>query len=207
MSTPMTSSPRTRRPRRQAYHHGDLPRAVREAAAARLAETGDVSLREIATALGVDPAALYRHFPDKHAIVRGWLLDGFVALAQRMREAVAQRRTPATRLAAIGEAYVRFAVAQPRRFQAMFGRERVPSTEIEGHHPDGLTPWALLLASVEALRAAGGSTLPSSRAALVAWSAVHGLAALAVDGRVDDLDAAIVDVTAVIVAGLQPRRG
>ena len=58
-------------PKRRRYHHGDLARALIDAAAAMLAEDGAraVSLRAVARRAGVSQTAPYRHFSDKGALL------------------------------------------------------------------------------------------------------------------------------------------
>ncbi|HEX7639017.1 MAG TPA: TetR family transcriptional regulator, partial [Burkholderiaceae bacterium] len=68
---------------RRAYHHGDLPNALRAAAARLVAERGveAVSLREISQAAGVSHAAAYRHYADKAALLAELAEEGFRQLA------------------------------------------------------------------------------------------------------------------------------
>lgn len=190
----------TRPSRRTPYHHGDLPRALLRVAERMVRDEGAdaLSLRAVARRAGVDPAAVYRHFDDKDALLRTVAGRGFAALATAMQAGLDQARTPADRLAAVGAAYVRFAAREPALFRLMFGgrtREVTQASEVGASQP---SPYELL---IEALGALG----VSSDQAIVAWSAVHGLATLAIDGRVDDLDAALPCVLGATVRGL--RRG
>jgi len=63
---------------RKPHHHGRLPEAVIELAidAARAGSIDLMSMRDVSRRLGVSPAAVYRHFPDREAILRavarGW---------------------------------------------------------------------------------------------------------------------------------------
>ena len=134
----MPATSRTKRrtpPRRRTYHHGDLKRALREAATRLLAERGGegLTLREAARLVGVNHAAAYRHFPDKRALLAAIAEDGYVDLAGRMR--AADTTTPpadvAERLRHIGTAYVEFARAEPARFALMTG----PRLNEDGRFP------------------------------------------------------------------------
>ncbi|HEY6106105.1 MAG TPA: helix-turn-helix domain-containing protein, partial [Anaeromyxobacteraceae bacterium] len=67
-----------RAPMRVSYHHGDLRHALVEAAVRLVAERGvqGFSLREAAREVSVSPAAAYRHFEDKAALLGAVALDG-----------------------------------------------------------------------------------------------------------------------------------
>src|SRR5262245_1806188 len=77
----MPAPSRARRRRRSRYHHGDLPRALRDAATRLIAERGadGFTLREAARLVGVDHAAAYRHFADKRALLAAIAEDGYAA--------------------------------------------------------------------------------------------------------------------------------
>ena len=65
------------------YHHGDLRSALIEEGMAELASKApeDVSLREIARRAGVSATAVYRHFPDKAALLSALCEEGSRKLA------------------------------------------------------------------------------------------------------------------------------
>ena len=67
----------TIRPEREGYHHGDLRNALLEAAVRLVAQKGPegFSLREAAREVGVSPAAAYRHFADKLALLTALAAD------------------------------------------------------------------------------------------------------------------------------------
>jgi AcrR family transcriptional regulator len=179
------------RPKR-GYHHGDLKRALQETALRLVVERGPegFSLREAAREVGVSPGAAYRHFADKNALLATLAADGHGRLATHMEKAVARvagaAGTPAKAVAdfaAIGEGYVDFAVRHPAHFRVMFG----PCLEAEGFapclSPSGRDAYQILVDALDALVAAG--VVPAAArpgAELPAWSMVHGLSALLVDG-------------------------
>jgi AcrR family transcriptional regulator len=77
-----------------------------------------LSMRRIATVVGITPMAIYRHYADKDALKNALMLDGFAAWEARVeRIAVTD---PLAWLAALGEAYLDFALTQPRRYEAAF---------------------------------------------------------------------------------------
>ena len=104
--------------KRGGYHHGDLRAAVLQAAGEILETEGlsGLSLREAARRAGVSHNAPYRHFADRESLLAALAAEGFGLLAAAQREAAAK-----IGLRGMGEAYVRFALAHPERFQLMFG--------------------------------------------------------------------------------------
>ena len=189
---------------RDGYHHGDLPRVLRATARALVSKHGAVgfSLRAAAKEAGVDPAAVYRHYADKDALLVAVASEGYVELAAAMEHELAKRRTPETRFIGVGEAYVRFALAEPELFRLMFGRNTVDPAAVDQAAAGGRRPFRILLDCLQELADAGKLAFPPRRAALPAWSAVHGLSYLAIEGRIDDVDQALRIVLETLLRGL-----
>jgi AcrR family transcriptional regulator len=177
-------------PRRPAtYHHGDLERALLTASTNLVRKSGEsgFSLRAVAGAAGVDPAAVYRHFDDKTALLCAVASSGFSLLAERMEASASSARTPEQRFLQIGDAYIRFALDEPSLFRLMFG----PTTSSLAPKPGESSPTFALLESA----LAGLAEKPKAGAALTAWSSVHGLSTLLLDGRIRvDVDTAVREV-------------
>lgn len=113
---------------RGAYHHGDLERALVAEALVQVRARGadDVSLRQVAQAVGVSPSAAYTHFPDKTALMEAVCQEGMAELDSRMVAAGAPApedddAAVVRRFRATGEAYVLFAVEEPHLFRHLFG--------------------------------------------------------------------------------------
>lgn len=118
----MVSKPR--RKRKGAYHHGDLERALVEAAlrTIRLEGVQSLTLRGVGAQLGVSRTALYRHFEDKAALVARVALEGFTLFHDALSTAIARAaREHGDPLEEMGRAYVRFAMANQSHYQTMFG--------------------------------------------------------------------------------------
>lgn len=179
---------------RPSYHHGDLREALLVAADALVAEKGVAafSLREAARAVGVDPAACYRHFRDKRSVVQELARRGFTRLAAHMAQQLARlrRRTPERELLALGHAYVDFAVEQRSSFQVMFGPTGVDARDqlLRGSYPDGQGPYELLQATLRGWSATMKGGIDVDRASVVLWSGVHGIACLLLDGALRPAD-------------------
>lgn len=164
-------------PVRTTYHHGHLRAAALDRAAQLAADggTGQLSLRALADALGVSPAALYRHFADKDALLAALAERALAALEAALRAALAQASAtdPAARLVALGQGYLAFARAHPDAFRIVFELRRDAAGD-----PARAGPFALLLEVVAGLAPARAGAARVQRAALAAWAFVHGLAAL-----------------------------
>jgi len=206
------------------YHHGQLRDALVDAALALARADGPeaVVLRAASREAGVSHNAGYRHFADRDALLRAVCERCMSALAllmeQRLR-AAAVSGEPATdaweRLVATGRAYVEFAVSEPGWFRTAFS---VPlDLDLlgpgEGVGTGGLTPYELLGAALDGLVAVGEIT-PAQRvrAEYGAWSAVHGLATLLVNGPLralppDEREAALEVVVGLVARGLRAAPG
>jgi AcrR family transcriptional regulator len=168
----------------QSYHHGALKAALLNAADALLDEGGveAVSLREAARRAGVSAMAPYRHFADKEAMLAALATRGFHAFAAALGDAT---KNSADGFAAMGCAYVRFALARPGRFRLMFGS----GIGERARHPElceaGEMASKRLLAAVKASGRAGADPQTT---AIRAWSMVHGLSHLLLDGMLPGVD-------------------
>lgn len=162
---------------KRAYHHGDLPAALLHAAGQILEKQGveALTLRRLARRTGVSHAAPYRHFPDREALLAALAAEGYAMLGRAQRAAAA-----AGGLRAMGEAYVRFALAHPQRFRLMFGGQlkiaRHPALrEVAQKTFEGLSG---------ALAARVGDAPGARDASIAAWALVHGLAQLLLGERI-----------------------
>jgi AcrR family transcriptional regulator len=194
------------------YHHGDLRRALLEAAERLVAREGpaQVSLRAIARKAGVSHAAPYHHFADREGLLAAVAASGFEKLMSAMQAAVAAESTasPLSRLQAAGVAYVNFAVANAEIYRLMFSgfladRSRYPDLKASS---DGAFDVLLALLG-DRSRAEAGAALPA--VATATWSLVHGLAYLMIEGLLADEVAAkgaeevAREVTRVLGVGLR----
>jgi AcrR family transcriptional regulator len=202
------------------YHHGNLRAALIDAGVELAREGGPdaVVLRETSRRAGVSHNAAYRHFADRDSLLAAVCGRCMSALARLMETRIAQA-APATevtlksarrRLRATGTAYVEFALTEPGWFRTAFA---VPPdlhylAGDEGVGESGLGPLELLGAELDALAKAGGLE-PKRRpgAEFTAWSAVHGLAMLLIDGPLRELpqaqrDAALEHLLDTIARGL-----
>lgn len=199
----MQSEPQTSP--RETYRHGDLRRTLL-AVGIELARAGGptaVVLREATRRAGVAPNAAYRHFTDRRALLYAVCAAAQTALAVAIEveiAAIPDTGDPADRaraqLRAVGTGYMRFAQDEPGLFRTAFSVPEVLASPAfpPGVGGSGLTPFQLLSTALDALVAAGA--LPREHrpgAEFLAWSAVHGLAMLAIDGPLRGLERAHTD--------------
>lgn len=175
------------------YHHGNLRDALVEEGL-RLLEERDaahVGLREVARRVGVSPTAVYRHFPNKEALLAALAASGFRKLAAVQAAAIGDTVTREG-FNAMGRAYVRFALRNPALFRLMYSAANPASGE--GMDPT-LRPSTGLRMAVGALLGPDATVTAKRTMALRAWALVHGLSLLLLDGHVKvadkDLDAFI----------------
>lgn len=167
------------------YHHGDLRRALLDEASAVLREqgVGALSLRDLARRAGVSPTAPYHHFKTKADLVCALAADALGDLDTALAAAAAGHADPLERLRALGVAYVLFAVDHAERFRVAFRPEMgdpfAGLAEAAGALPAETTAFRHL---VRAVRDLTDDPARQRALAVAAWSLVHGLAALLVDG-------------------------
>src|ERR1700742_546349 len=111
--------------RRDTYHHGDLKRALTDAALGLVQEKGPkgFTLREVARRAGVSAAAPYRHFADKAQLLAAVATLGFVQLHEALTGTAAKTTDLHAQVIAMGRTYVRWAITHPDYYHVMFGSE------------------------------------------------------------------------------------
>ena len=168
----------------RAYHHGDLRSALIEAGVKALegSDAEAISLRELARSVGVSATAVYRHFPDKKALLAALADAGVARLGEAQRLASEAAGGGAAGFAATGRAYVRFALAHPALFRLAFthGGYAAAPTESSDEASRILRGYAEQFGGDDA-----------ERLALQAWAVAHGLAMLMLDGRLQPDDSVI----------------
>jgi AcrR family transcriptional regulator len=169
MLTVSTSKATTR-----AYHHGDLRAALVEVGlkALEFTEFNDLSLRQLARDAGVSATAVYRHFPDKRALLSALAHAGIERLGRFQAEAIASRDPAIDPFTANGRAYVRFALAHPGLFRTIFVHAEAVGPRIFGDNTSAR------ILTEQTTELAGGDPQEAERLAIQAWAQVHGLAML-----------------------------
>jgi AcrR family transcriptional regulator len=171
-----------RRPGRRGYHHGNLSEALVQAALDLIAEFGPAgfTFAEVTRAVGVSPAAPYRHFRDRDALMADIARRGFERFAAELESAWNDGRPDA--LAAfknVGQAYLAFARDEPAYYSAMF-EARLPPDADRDLASAADRAFAVLRRASEALIADApeGRRPPALMMSLHVWAMSHGIASL-----------------------------
>ncbi len=165
------------------YHHGDLRRALLDAAASAIEESGvtALSLRDLARRAGVSHAAPAHHFGDKRGLLTALAAEGFDRLSAALRET----RAATGSFLELGVTYVRFATTHRAHFEVMWRPDL--------YHADDPDLVAARSRSSDALYSAvtdlsdGPGAADTRQAGLAAWSLAHGYATLWLSGSLPDL--------------------
>jgi AcrR family transcriptional regulator len=170
---------------KKAYHHGNLAESLLNAVDQLATQFGleAVTLRGCAKLVGVSPSSAFRHYTDKRALLTAFATRALYQLSDAMAAAKVQaHKEQSNAFHDVGLAYIAFALEKPAFFRAMWHEEAIYSSDanyvaaantlsahlkggfadtIEDNDPESLSPQELL-----------------------AWSSVHGLANLYIDGPV-----------------------
>jgi len=176
----MSRSKRDREKR--GYHHGNLAEALIQAALDLIAEYGPAgfSFAEVTRAVGVSPAAPYRHFRDRDALMADIARRGFDKFADRLSDGWNEGKPDAlSAFKNVGQAYLAFARKEPAYFAAMFEARLSPDTSRELTQATERA-FGVLRQACEALIAPlpENKRPPSLMMALHVWAMSHGIASL-----------------------------
>jgi len=169
-----------RRPR--SYHHGNLKEVLLEAARKLIEQYGPTgfSLTEAARLAGVSPAAPYRHFRDREALLADVAREGFGRFEAMLSTGWNSGRPDAlTAFHNVGRAYLAFARAEPAYYAAMFESGLPPDLSPE-LRAAGDKAFAVLRTAAETLvsQLPAGRRPPAMMMSLHVWSMAHGIASL-----------------------------
>ena len=161
-------------PEAKRYHHGDLRRALVEAAETILEGSGPgaLSLRAVAREAGVSPAAPYHHFKDKDELILAVAREGFLKLKAALGTASNETTEGEEKAAAIGLAYIRFSQQHPALYRVMYDCARKEDALPEGEEGG----FGTVKRAIEQAVGKGISETDVYLAAIAGWCAVHGLA-------------------------------
>jgi AcrR family transcriptional regulator len=187
------------------YHHGNLRRALLEAAEHTVRERGvqELSLRELARDVGVSHGAPRRHFPDRQALLDALAETGFERLGNELRTATdAAGDDFEARLRATAVAYIRFATADPALLELMFAvkhREQAGALQEAAERTFSVMLEVILQGQAEERLEPGDP----ERVGLVLFATIQGIAALLTGGMVaaEQLDELLDDSIAHFLRG------
>lgn len=173
---------------KRGYHHGNLAEALIEAALELIRQFGPAgfSFAEVTRAVGVSPAAPYRHFRDRDALMAEVARRGFDKFAALLSKAWNNGRPDSTTaLKNVGKAYLSFARAEPAYYAAMF-EARLPSDMSQELRKASDQAFSVLREASETLilEMPENRRPPALMMSLHVWAMSHGIASLF--GRGDD---------------------
>ena len=168
--------------KRRGYHHGNLREALIAAALELIGEKGPAgfTFAEAARAAGVSPAAPYRHFRDRDALMADVAARGFERFAEALEKAWDQGRPhPYRALENLGRAYLNFARAEPAYYAAMFEAQVPPDAGPELAKASERA-FGVLRQACEALCTLmpADKRPPALMMSLHIWAMAHGIASL-----------------------------
>lgn len=168
------------------YHHGDLRAAALELGMERIEEQEhpDLGLRALARNLGVSATALYRHFPNKDALLDALALEALNRLGANQARAARAAGGGRDGFIEVGVTYVEWAVDNPALTRLIYNR--VGKVDLASGDPTEMgEAFRQLKAGIADMMPDAMSDQQRTAAALHAWSLVHGLAMLILDGQVE----------------------
>lgn len=160
------------------YHHGDLRRALVDAARRILENEGPsaLSLRAVAREAGVSPAAPYHHFKDKGELLDAVAHVGWDALGDAMTAAKERTADANARMTEIGVAYVQFSQQHPALYRVMYDCSRDKDELPEGMQEQEDSAYCQVRETFRAVGGANVADIDIELATIAAWCAAHGLA-------------------------------
>lgn len=163
------------------YHHGDLRRALIDAASRVLESEGPsaLSLRAVAREAGVSPAAPYHHFKDKTELLEAVAHEGWTLLDEALAKAKVDAPSPRAAMNGLGVAYVCFALQNPALYRVMYDRARDREDLPDQMHGDKDSAYCKVRDTLVEAGADPADTLDLELATSAAWCSAHGLAEMA----------------------------
>jgi len=189
--------------KRKTFRHGDLRNALIAAGLemARVGGPNAVILREATRQAGVSPNAAYRHFSNQAALldaVRSACISQVAAAIEEELSKTGLRRDPQVfarkSLRAVGMGYLGFAMREPGMFRTAFSvPPPVHSSNPANTASMGLNPFQLLSLALDRMQESGLISKKDRKdAEYLAWSTVHGLALLVLEGPLHQMSSEIV---------------
>jgi len=163
------------------YHHGDLRRALIDAARRILEAEGPsaLSLRAVAREAGVSPAAPYHHFKDKGELLDAVAMEGWEMLDEVIAKAKAGAASVAEALDEIGVSYVCFARENPALYRVMYDTVRDKESLPEDMAADKDSAYCKVRDTLVEAGANPSDEIELELATVAAWCSAHGLAEMA----------------------------
>lgn len=170
---------------KNSYHHGNLAESLLDAVDEIASKFGSeaVSLRACAKLVGVSPSSAFRHYADKRDLMTAFATRALHRMADTMEAAGEKTDSESSdSFNAVALAYIKFALDKPAFFRAMWSEETIYAGD--KNYVQAMTRLGSFLSGGFADTIADNDPANLSAEELLAWSSVHGLANLFVDGPV-----------------------
>ena len=170
---------------KRGYHHGNLAESLLDAVDTLASQFGleAVTLRGCAKLVGVSPSSAFRHYVDKRALITAFAAKALHELSDKMSDASTRAVLEnSNAFLAVGLAYIEFAIDKPASFRAMWYEEGIYSSDPKYLQATSALSSHLKGGFAKSLNDEDGQSF--SPRELLAWSSVHGLANLFIDGPV-----------------------
>jgi len=163
----------------------DFRERLCEAAERLFAEKGPdaVTMRQLAAELGVSPMTPYRYFQDKDDILAAVRTNGFNRFAEALEKARDGPKGARAKGAAVGEAYVTFALGHPHTYKLMFDLNQPNAADYPELVEAGKRARATMSAYVKDLVADGALAGDPEQIGMMFWAAAHGAVVLELAGN------------------------
>jgi AcrR family transcriptional regulator len=189
------------------YHHGDLRRALLDAALRVSIKSGPnaISLRHLSNQLDVTTAAPYHHFKDRSELLLALGVEGYLLLLEDLRQSAQQAVPGAGQISALSLAYLRFAKREIGYYRLMFFEESVSARDKHVSARPGEECFALVCTIIG--NAVQGLSAEQIRdRAVAAWSFLHGVVTLGQCGALNiklppEAEADVVVLTTLRIVG------
>ena len=175
----------TMKKEKSSYHHGNLSESLLNAVDDIATKFGleAVTLRACAKLVGVSPSSAFRHYADKRALLTSFATRALHQLTDSMARAKAQAAEHSLdEFSAVSLAYIEFALTKPAFFRAMWREETIYVTDENYEAAVKLLSSFMQGGFAETIHDIDPNSFSSQE--LLAWSSVHGLAHLFVEGPV-----------------------
>lgn len=173
---------------RRTYHHGNLRRALLDAALRflRRGDVTDLTMQVVARKAGVSSGAPYHHFRDKAELLAALATEGFELLGEAMSAALAETEEPQARVAALARVYLGFAASHSAHYRVMFLPDVADRKRFAPLHAAADQGLQRLVAALAGLHPGVGTEQLLLRA-LTLWSTCHGFAWLRLEGVIENM--------------------
>jgi AcrR family transcriptional regulator len=187
----------------------DFRERLCEAAERLFAERGPdaVTMRQLASDLGVSPMTPYRYFEDKDDILAAVRANGFNRFAEALERARDSVSGATARGSAVSEAYVQFALGHPHSYKLMFDFNQPHAEKYPDLVAAGQRAQKTMTAHVEDAMKEGLMAGDPHQIGLMFWAAIHGAVILELAGMLPPNAARQLyrNLDATLMRGVRPQ--